>query len=199
VTIVCERCEQVVDEVCAGICASCHFDRTELSGLNGEANHSLSFKKATANTANTTTRTRVRTRTRDEAHDEGYLSTRGVPSPNCGREDLKGDRLLEAMFEAGDLAPVGVPFPTLPKYAGPNQRAIAAHMQLRMGLRLAVGNEKPLIYAASEAVLYGHAPNKSAAWHAIKGLEEMGVIEHVETLPGRGGRRGTKCYGPGPF
>jgi hypothetical protein len=117
----------------------------------------------------------------------------------CVRVLADSNRLLEAMFEAGDLAPVGVPFPTLPKYAGPNQRAIAAHMQLRMGLRLAVGNEKPLIYAASEAVLYGHAPNKSAAWHAIKGLEQMGVIEHVDTLRGRGGRRGTKCYGPAPL
>jgi hypothetical protein len=110
---------------------------------------------------------------------------------------LKGDRLLEAMYKAGDLQPVAVPLPALPAYAGPNQRAIAEHMQLRMGLRLAAGNDKPLMYAASEAVLYGLAPDKPAAWHALKGLEAMGVIEYAETLPGRDGRRGTKCYRPG--
>ena len=76
-------------------------------------------------------------------------------------------------------------------------RAIGADIALRIGLRRAVGDDRPLPYASSEAVCAGLAKDKPTASRAIRALVRAGVIEHVGQLPPlRPGLDGTKLYAP---
>jgi hypothetical protein len=75
--------------------------------------------------------------------------------------------------------------------------AVAEHMRLLMGLRRAMGDDRPLPYATSMAVRYGVAPNKGTASNALRALVKCGVVEHVGSLPPlRPGIDGTKLYAP---
>jgi hypothetical protein len=77
-------------------------------------------------------------------------------------------------------------------------RGIADDMRLRMGLRLAVEDERPLPYAASEAVRAGIARDKPQASRVIRQLVEAGVIVHAGELAPRGKGNGTRLYAPPP-
>jgi hypothetical protein len=75
--------------------------------------------------------------------------------------------------------------------------AIAEHMRLLMGLRLALGDDRPLPYATSMAVRYRVAPDKGTASKALRSLVKFGVIDEVGALPPlRKGIDGTKLYAP---
>ena len=105
-------------------------------------------------------------------------------------------RLLDA-HDAGELEPHDVQLGKMPPHAGPIMHAIAADMRLRMGLRRAVGDDRPLPYATSEAVRNKLAKDKATASNAIGGLVRAGVIQHVGQLkPRRPGWDGTKLYAP---
>lgn len=120
------------------------------------------------------------------------------PDPGCGpdTEDAPELRLLEAAWRAGKLQPVPIQLGELPPHAGPVMRHIAEHLRLRMGLRLAVGDDRPLPYALSEAVNAGLATDKAAASRALAALVRARVIDHVGALQGRRGLDGTKLYAP---
>lgn len=113
----------------------------------------------------------------------------GVDQPELHR--------LEDAHDAGQLQPLHVQLGEMPPTAGPIMHSIAEHMRLRMGLRLAVGDDRPLPYATSEAVRAGLAKDKATASNAINALVRAGVVEYVGRLkPLRPGLDGTKLYTP---
>lgn len=113
---------------------------------------------------------------------------------DCDQPEL---HRLEDAHDDGRLAPVDVQLGEMPATAGPIMRAIADHMRLRMGLRLAVGDDRPLPYATSEAVRAGLAKDKPTASNAINALVRARVIEYVGRLkPLQPGLDGTKLYAP---
>jgi hypothetical protein len=139
----------------------------------------------------------------EDQEKEFRSTTSAVPSPGCGfsADDASELRVLEAMWKAGKLEPVPVQLGELPPHAGSVMRHIAEHLRLRMGLRAAVGDERPLPYALSEAVNAGIAIDKAAASRAIGALVRAKVIDHVGSLPGRLAPdgttlSGTKLYAP---
>jgi hypothetical protein len=81
--------------------------------------------------------------------------------------------------------------------AGAVMVAVAEHMRLLMGLRLALGEDRPLPYAASMPVRAGITDDKGTASKTIRALAQCGVVEHVGSLPPlRPGIDGTKLYAP---
>jgi len=128
------------------------------------------------------------------------------PGPGCKQdtaerryEDTPALRHLEDAYRKGTLHPIDVQLGAIPNDAGPVMRGIAGHMRLRIGLRAAVGDSRPLPYALSEAVNAGLAADKAVASRAISALVHAGVIDHVGQLPPlRPGLDGTKLYAPPP-
>jgi len=107
--------------------------------------------------------------------------------------------LLIGEYQQERLSPAEVKLGDLPSRAGPVQRRVAEHIGLLMGLRQAVGDDRPLPYASSMAVRAGLAPDKRTASKAIRALVRFGVIHHVGSLPPqRPGLDGTKLYEPPP-
>jgi hypothetical protein len=73
-------------------------------------------------------------------------------------------------------------------------------MRIRWGLRSAVLEDRPLPYAASEAVRAGYTDDKRIASRAIDQLERRGLIHHVPDATDASGRpMRSKCYLPGPW
>lgn len=100
-------------------------------------------------------------------------------------------------YRAGKLIPVEVELGEMPSSAGAVMVAVATHMRLLMGLRLALGDDRPLPYAASLPVRAGLARDKGTASKAIRQLVGFGVVRHVGQLPPlRPGQDGTKLYAP---
>jgi hypothetical protein len=107
-------------------------------------------------------------------------------------------RSLLDEYRAGRLRPVDVRLGEMPPGATPLMRLIAEEMRLRMGLRLAVDDDRSLPYATSEAVRSKLTPHKMQASRAIRGLVAAGVIEGAGCLPRRPGGPpdGTRLYRP---
>jgi hypothetical protein len=105
-------------------------------------------------------------------------------------------RALLGLHAAGELEPVPVELGPMPPNATPAMRAIAADIALRIGLRLAEGDDRPLPYSRSEAVRAGFVRTEQGASYVLRRLTEAGVIQHVGNLPRRGRPRGTKLYAP---
>jgi hypothetical protein len=100
-------------------------------------------------------------------------------------------------YKAGRLVPVEVELGPMPPRAGGAMIAVAEHMRLLMGLRLALGDTRPLPYATSMPAQAGIPIDQGAASRVIRRLVEFGVIEYCgKLLPLRPGRDGTKMYGP---
>ncbi len=100
-----------------------------------------------------------------------------------------------AAHDADELQPEAVELGPMPPGSGRLMRAVVADMRLCMGLRLAVGDERPLPYSASFAVRRGVAPDKPAASKLLGRLVRSGVFAHVGNLPPRRpGIDGTKLY-----
>ena len=162
---------------------------------------------------------RITTRNQDQDQDQviGDDEKRSAPSPmpcpgpGCNgnaptharalvvdeRDDGPELHRLEEAHRLRQLEPVEVRLGELPPGAGRVMRDIAEHMRLRMGLRLKVGDDRPLPYATSEAVRAGLAKDKPTASNAIRALVRAGVIDYVGALPpSRPGLDGTKLYSP---
>lgn len=93
------------------------------------------------------------------------------------------------------MAPRDVRLGAMPPTATTLMRRIAQDMRLRLGLRLAVDDDRPLPYATSEAVNAGFCRHKNEASRAIRRLVAAGVIDDAGALPPRRGvRDGTKLY-----
>jgi hypothetical protein len=66
-----------------------------------------------------------------------------------------------------------------------------------MGLRLALGDDRPLPYAVSLPVRAGIVADSGVASQTIRRLVKFKVVDHVGSLrPLRPGSPGTKLYAP---
>jgi hypothetical protein len=121
--------------------------------------------------------------------------------PPCNNEDEGGPwmRRLLADHAAGLIEPAEVELGSMPPDATPAMRAIAKDMKLRMGLRKAHDEDRPLPYALSEAVKDGIARYPEQVSRALDKLVNAKVITFEGVLPRRPGRRyGTRLYGAPP-
>lgn len=135
----------------------------------------------------------------DQDQDQVVSSRDAVdvnPGPGLNSEGEEPElRRLERAHANGDLEPEALELGKLPPWAGRVMREVAEHMRSRFALRLAAGDDRPLPYAASEAVRAGIAPNKGSASNALNALCRAHVFEHVGSLPPiRPGLDGTKLY-----
>jgi 5S rRNA maturation endonuclease (ribonuclease M5) len=123
------------------------------------------------------------------------------PSPGPGVTS-EGDRpeiyeLLEE-YEAGELtpAPLSLPVERLPARAKAARR-VAADIELQMGLRLKVDEDRPLPYGTQWCAERCGLRDKRHASRVLLQLERAGVIRNVGSMPPRGLPDGTKMYLPG--
>jgi len=122
--------------------------------------------------------------------------SRARPAGNDDDDGPEIHRLLD-LYQRGELHPVDAKLGPLPPHAGRVMRAIYGDIELRFGLRLAVGDDRPLPYATSVAVEAGHARAQSSASKALNALQRHGAIVHVGQLRPRWPRHdGTKLYAP---
>jgi hypothetical protein len=106
-------------------------------------------------------------------------------------------RRLLARHEAQSLDPAHVELGAMPVGATMDMLRVAENMRLLMGLRLAVGQDEPLPYAAAFAAELLGWDDKRRASRAIRKLCDAGVVVCVGELPPVRGRYGTKLYLPG--
>lgn len=103
--------------------------------------------------------------------------------------------LLER-HERGLLNPLPVTLGALPESAGYSMRAVADDIALLIGLRLAVDEDRPLLYSTSFCAWRmgwtdaSGAPDKRRASRVINKLLDAGVVECVGTMP----RTGTRLF-----
>jgi putative DNA primase/helicase len=116
----------------------------------------------------------------------------------CGNGPGKAKiQSLLAEYEAGRLTPANVPLGELPIDVTDDARLVAEHMQLLIGLRAAVCEDRPLPYSARWAAKrLGWGTNHRRASRAIRSLCVAGVIDDAEPMPARGKPNGTKTYAP---
>jgi hypothetical protein len=105
-------------------------------------------------------------------------------------------RQLLLAHENGELEPEPVALGPMPERPTKPMRDIAADMRLRLGLALAEGIERALMYATSEAVEAGFVSKRGSASYAIGRLCAAGVIRHVGDMPKLGKPYGTRLYVP---
>jgi hypothetical protein len=123
------------------------------------------------------------------------------PSPtptNAEARDVAEVDALLAQRAAGEIEPVPVYLPALPTDANPSMRKVAKFFALVRGLRLAVDDDRPVIFGV--AWVAGHLGwTEMRVSRALQKLRapEVGVLQLVGSMPGRGGRRGTHLYVPG--
>ena len=108
--------------------------------------------------------------------------------PDFGAHEAETYELL-ARHEAGLLEPRPVGLGAMPTGASESMRAVAADIALLIGLRLAVDDDRPLIYSArfcawrmGWTILSGEF-DKRRANRVINKLLEAGVIEWVGEMP----------------
>jgi hypothetical protein len=120
---------------------------------------------------------------------EGNSETRELP---------EFEQLLQAHAEGhlGVVEPVELP--PLPDDATVPMRRVAELYATAVGLRAWAGRPDALDapFACRWVAAKLGLPHMTA-WRALRGLVEAGVLEQGETLPGRGGKRGTQTYRPG--
>ena len=120
--------------------------------------------------------------------------------PDFGAHEAEIYELL-ARYEAGLLEPRPVGLGAMPTGASEAMRAVAADIALLIGLRLAVDDDRPLIYSARFCawrmgwkILSGEW-DKRRANRVINKLLEAGVIEWVGEMP----RSKARLYAPRPL
>ena len=115
--------------------------------------------------------------------------------PDFGAREAETYELL-ARHGAGLLIPLPVQLGAIPAGATESMRAVAADIALLIGLRLAVDDDRPLIYSASFCAWRmdwkdaSGAPDKRRASRVINKLLDAGVVECVGTMP----RTGTRLF-----
>ncbi len=133
----------------------------------------------------------------EQEQEQGTTSLYQPPAPAWIQEEPKELYRLLAAHHEGKLQPAAIQLGELPPGAGGVMRHVAEHMRLLMGLRAAVGDDRPLPYASSMALRAGITTNQGTASSAIGSLVRAGVIDYVGSLPPqRPGLDGTKLYAP---
>jgi hypothetical protein len=101
--------------------------------------------------------------------------------------------------EKGTVKPLPVQLPPLPKSRSPAVRQVAGFFCKVYGLRLYAGDERWVPFACQWVADKLGIP-KLTVWRALVALVEAGTLVRPpeRSLPGRGGRRGTDLYLPGP-
>jgi hypothetical protein len=124
----------------------------------------------------------------------------GGAVPDFGAYEAETYELL-ARYEAGLLRPRPVGLGAMPTGASEAMRAVAADIALLIGLRLAVDDDRPLIYSArfcawrmGWTILSGEW-DKRRANRVINKMLEAGVIEWVGEMP----RSKARLYAPAPL
>jgi len=74
---------------------------------------------------------------------------------------------------------------------------VAVFFALVAGLRLEAGDDRPVPFGCEWVGRHLGGVPKLTVWRARKRLVELGVLEHVGALPGRG-KRGTDLFTPVP-
>jgi hypothetical protein len=135
----------------------------------------------------------------DEAQDEVGLARRKeggdppVPPPPAQRFStrLEGAELYDLLerHRQGALIPEPVALGPMPPNATHSMRRVAADISLLIGLRLAVDEDRPLVYSTSFCAwrmgwaTSTAAPDKPRASRVLRKLIESGVIECVGSMP----------------
>jgi hypothetical protein len=137
----------------------------------------------------------------DEEKDQAQVTLTEPPTPTPSGTPGPGDGpeiyQLEAAYKAGELEPEDIELGPMPSWLGKTARAIAEDMRRLMGLRLSVGEDRPLPYAVSFAMARGLVADRRAASRALRQLVRAGVVIEGEPLaPLKPGNAGTKTYGP---
>jgi hypothetical protein len=167
-------------------------DLTALDGTPTASDNSPAPVAATGVSEHVGTRTRTRTRERQLS---GSVESPQLPSDAKKKSDAELFGLL-AEYDAGELAPEDAALGALPLDASDDMRRVAADMRLLIGLRLAVGEDRPLPYSARLAAERMGWKDPRRASRAIKRLCRAGVIDYAGSLPARGQPFGTKTYAP---
>jgi hypothetical protein len=117
-----------------------------------------------------------------------------VVERNTGEEEKEVDGLLRAAVE-GRLEPVPVEL-ILPEAVDPAMRSVAEFFALVRGVRLWKGDDRPVAFACGWVGRWLGLP-KRTVHGALGRLTDAGVLVHVDTLPRRGGQRGTWLWAAG--
>jgi hypothetical protein len=129
----------------------------------------------------------------DSGRENTYTGALRAPSPVAALGEV--DHLLNHADD-GDIEPIPVRLPRLPKGTTPAMRRVADFYRKVRGVRLWAGDDRPVIFSAEWVA--GHLGlHPVTVWRALTALCTAGVLVHVESLPGRGGRRGPWTYLPG--
>lgn len=105
--------------------------------------------------------------------------------------------MLLALYRRGDFEPAVVELRPMPESVPDVYHRVAVFFALVAGLRLAAGNDQPVPFACEWVGKHLGGVPKLTVWRARKRLVELGVLEHVGTLPGRG-KRGTDLFAAVP-
>jgi hypothetical protein len=115
------------------------------------------------------------------------------PSHTAPRAELYE---LLSEYEEGTLAPEQLELGPMPANATPDMKLVAQHMRLLMGLRLAVGDARPLPYSARFAAARFGWRHPERASRAIRQLCASGIIRYAGSLEPKGKPNGTRTYEP---
>jgi hypothetical protein len=114
---------------------------------------------------------------------------------------VSSTRELLRLHAEGQAKLAQVEAPPMPNRIGKLPRALYEAILLRLSLRVGAGDDRPLPYAASEAVqdaaAAGIKTDKANASAALRSLERRGLIRYMGSLEPRGRPDGTKTYLPG--
>lgn len=130
----------------------------------------------------------------DKAQDERYRQRgKGARSTEGAAEQPETYDLLER-YAQGVLMPVPVQLGAMPAGATTSMRSVAGDMALLIGLRLAVDEDRPLLYSTSFCAwrmgweLASGEPDKRRASRVINKLLGARVIQLAGEMPGTGTR-----------
>lgn len=125
---------------------------------------------------------------------DGSLVSSPLVSPEGGKPEVED---LLALCKLGKFEPVVVELREVPDGAPEVVHRVSAFFGLIAGLRLAAGDDRPVPFACGWVGEHLDVP-KLTVWRSRKRLIELGVLEHVGALPGRG-KRGTDLFNPAPL
>lgn len=155
--------------------------------------------------ATTTTAERRNENRADTPRSTGDSDVPGcaVPGPGPGPGGIGAEKPeiygLIADHEAGKLTPIEVRLGELPASVTGDMRRIAHDLRTLMGLRLAVGEDRPVPYASRWAAeRMGWKDHRRAA-RALRRLCKAGVVRYAGSMPARGKGDGTRTYASPPL
>ncbi len=130
--------------------------------------------------------------------ETGHRTAPTRSASTVGRSDDEQPEMYDLMerHQRGLLSPLPVRLGALPESASDSMRAVADDIALLVGLRLAVDEDRPLLYSTSFCAWRmdwkdaSGAPDKRRASRVINKLLDAGVVECVGTMP----RTGTRLF-----